>query len=275
MLIDTHCHLNILVRNHHTKSSHIPFNDDEKKIISHHLNEAQKNNVTTIINVGTDLIESQASVEIAQLFKNCYATVGLHPTDIDQNNWQSVLQEFQEMLKHEHHKIVAIGECGIDLFHKPETLPLQEKAFHAHIELALKNNLPLVVHSRNAAQETLAVLDQYKHEANFRGTMHCFSYDLGIANDTINMNFVLGIDGPITYPKNVNLREVVEKTALEHLILETDAPFLPPQRIRGQINTPSTIADIAQFIADLKLVDAEEVAHITTATAFKLFNLPK
>lgn len=275
MLIDTHCHLNILARNYQTKTTHLPFTTDEKKIISDHLAQAQKNNVTTIINVGTDLVESQASIEIAQLFANCYATIGLHPTDIDDNNWQSILTTFQEMLAHDEHKIVAIGECGIDLFHKKETLALQEKAFHAHIELALRNNLPLVVHSRNAADETLAVLQKYKHEENLRGTMHCFSYDLAIANDTINMNFVLGIDGPITYPKNTSLREVVEKTALEHIILETDAPFLPVQKMRGQINTPSAIADIAQFIADLKMVDLAIVAQTTSATAQKLFNLPK
>ncbi|MCX5925062.1 MAG: TatD family hydrolase [Candidatus Dependentiae bacterium] len=268
MLIDTHCHLNMIVKE-----------KDDILLTSHQINAAQSyidsalhNKVTTIINVGTNIIESLNSIALAQRYASVYATIGLHPTDCT-DTWQSDFKELKKlMINKQTHKIVAIGECGIDLYHQGYNLKRQQDAFKAQIELALEHDVALVIHSRDAAHETLSILDEYKNNIT-RATMHCFSYDQSIARDIIAMGLMLGIDGPITYKKNDELRAVATHIPLEHIVLETDAPFLPPQIIRGKQNEPKYIATIATFVAELRNTTLEDIASQTTANARNLFNL--
>jgi TatD DNase family protein len=159
--------------------------------------------------------------------------------------------------------------------HYPDyNLNRQRDAFKAQIELALEHNLALVVHSRDAYDETLKILEEYKNNS-MRATMHCFSYDQAFANIVTSWGFVLGIGGPITYPKNNELRNVVLNADLKNIVLETDAPFLPPQVIRGKQNHPKEIATIAQYIAELRGETFDVIAQQTTDNALKLFNLPR
>ena len=273
MLIDTHCHINIMLRGYPTKSTFIPLTPDEQQQTQAILKQAFEHDVKLIINVGTDLIESQTCINLAQLYKNCYAIVGIHPNDTTEN-WKQDLHAITQYVKnHAEHKIIGIGECGIDLHYENYNLSRQQYALKAQIELALKYNLGLSIHSRDAAEETFKIIDQYCKEDNFRGIMHCYAYDQGYADQAIKSNLVLGIGGTITYPKNEILRSIVTNIGLQDFVLETDAPFLPPQTMRGKQNSPANIQLVAQYIANLRQINYNDVANTTTATVQRLFNL--
>ena len=273
MLIDTHCHMNIMIRNYASKKNLQPLSDHEidacKKIIT----DAFDLQVSIIINVGTDLVESLTCIDIAKHFNNCYATIGLHPTEA-KLDWQTTITEFKNLLQNKAAlKIIGIGECGIDKYHQGYDAQLQKKVFQAQIELALEHNLALVVHSRDADIETYETLYAYRNEPNLKGTIHCFSSNLDYATKYIDLGFVLGFGGTITYPKNNELRKVATTIPLEKIILETDAPFLPPQIIRGRPNSPAQIRTIAEFIATIRNESYEHVAQITAQTTNNLFSI--
>jgi TatD DNase family protein len=234
--------------------------------------QAALHDVSTIINVGTSLIESQNCVALAQKYASIYATVGIHPNDCTKT-WRNDFKLIEKMAKNkDENKIVGIGECGIDMHYPDFNLDRQNDAFKAHVELALEHDLALVIHSRDAYDETLSVLEEFKHDIK-RATIHCFSYDRAFAHHVTAMQFFIGIDGPITYPKNTELREVVQTIGLDYIVLETDAPFLPPQNFRGKPNNPLHIQTIAQYIAEFSHTTLDEVARKTTYNARKLFNL--
>lgn len=273
MLIDTHCHINIMLRNYKVKPKFEDFTTQEITTAQTIINDAKSNQVSTIFNVGTDLVESLACIELAKQFDNNFAIIGIHPND--SKDWQQQLQSLLPYIKnHPKNKIIGIGECGIDKHYPGYNIEEQKDAFKAQIETALEYNLGISVHSRDASEETFKILDEYKNETNFRGVMHCFSYTPDYAHEAIQMNFTLGIGGTVTYPKNDALRQAVTENELSDIILETDSPFLPPQAIRGKKNSPQQIATIAEFIAELKGVSFEEVAQTTTKRALEIFNLP-
>jgi TatD DNase family protein len=240
-----------------------------KKIII----EAQNNGISTIINIGSSHTDNQDSLILAKTFDSIFITVGLHPND-GIKEWEKDLKEIKQWVQQkEQHKIVGIGECGIDMHYPNYNLNRQKDAFKAQIELALEYDLALVVHSRDAYDETLYILEEYKNNLS-RTVMHCFSYDQTFAKTVTNWNFMLGIGGTITYPKNDALRDIVISADIKNIVLETDSPFLPPQIIRGKQNHPKEISTIAHYIADLRNESFESIAHATTHNAIKLFNLP-
>jgi len=267
MLIDTHCHINMMVKS----TFDTPLQESDIPLAQKIVDVAHAHNVTLIINVGTRAIENQNCILLARTFESVFATVGIHPNDSDE--WKEDFELLKKWIQHkEKNKIVGIGECGIDMHYPDYNLNRQRDAFKAQIELALEHNLALVVHSRDAYDETLHILQEYKNNT-MRATMHCFSYDQAFAQTVIDWNFVLGIGGPITYPKNEELRTIVKNIDLKHIVIETDAPFLPPQAIRGKQNHPKEIATIAQYIAELKHETFENVAAQTTKNALSLFGL--
>jgi TatD DNase family protein len=267
MLIDTHCHINMMVKD----SFDTPLQQSDISKAEIIIREADDATVSLIINVGTRKIENQNCILLAQTFDSVFATVGIHPNDSD--TWQEDFALLKLWLqKKETNKIVGIGECGIDMHYPDYDLNRQRDAFKAQIELALEHNLALIVHSRDAYDETLRILEEYKHNIT-RATMHCFSYDQTFATTVTDWNFMLGIGGPITYPKNHELRNVVLTTDLKNIVLETDAPFLPPQNIRGKQNHPKEIATIAHFIAELRGETFETIAQQTTRNALQLFSI--
>lgn len=235
------------------------------------IRQAHEARVSLIINVGTRKIENRNCILLAQSFDSVFATVGIHPNDSD--TWQEDIMFMKKWLQNkEENKIVGIGECGIDLHYPNHNLMRQQNAFKAQIELALEHDLALVVHSRDAYDETLKILEEYKNNLT-HAVMHCFSYDQTFANIVTSWGFVLGIGGPITYPKNHELRNVVLNADLKNIVLETDAPFLPPQAIRGKQNHPKEIATIAQYIAELRGESFETIAQQTTENALRLFSI--
>lgn len=261
-----------MIRDHEPKN-HVPLTQEEKSKCIEIIKDAAQHKVSTIINVGTTLVESKMSIEVAELSPNIYATVGLHPNSTKKDSWKEIVAEFRTFIKQHPEKVVGVGECGIDKHYPNYNLEVQRDAFRAQIELALEYNLGLVVHSRDAAEETLNILDEYKNETHFRGTMHCYSYTLDYAQDILKMNFVLGLGGTITYKKNDFLREVAKETPLSRIVLETDAPFLAPQEYRGKPNKPAYIKNIAEYLAELKNESFATVATQTTENALRLFNI--
>jgi len=269
MLIDTHCHINMMVK----KEFDVALTPTELSLTDAIVQEASNNDVSLIINVGTRKVENHNCILIAQKFPHVFATVGIHPNDSD--TWQEDIQCMKQWLTDkEKNKIVGIGECGMDRHYQNHNLQQQRDAFKAQIELALEHDLALIVHSRDAYDETLTILEEYKNNIS-RAVMHCFSYDKAFADIVISWNFMLGIGGTITYPKNTILREIVTHADLKNIVLETDAPFLPIQSMRGKQNHPQYIKAIAEYVATLKNESLEIIARQTTRNALRLFNLEK
>ncbi len=269
-LVDTHCHINMMVK----KDFDRVLTEQELVAASEIIEQARTQDVQTIINVGTSLVESKNCVEIARRYESCYATIGIHPNDATEQ-WMDDLKELHLLATRKQElKIVGIGECGIDKHYPDYNLRRQKDVFKAQIELALEHDLGLVIHTRDAGDETLTCLDEFAREPSLRGTIHCFSEDLTFAQQAIAMRFVIGLGGTITYPKNVELRGVAQRVKLDDIILETDAPFLPPQPMRGQQNHPRYIAYIAEYLADLRSVSVEEIALQTTANVQRVFGIP-
>lgn len=267
-LIDTHCHLNTMIK----KEFDQPLPTNFKQLTLPIILAAQQQNVSIIINVGTSLIESENCVQLATTFENVWATLGTHPNDLTAT-WKDDVTAYKKMLEGPYkHKIVGIGEIGLDYHYPKYDKQRQYNGFKAQIELALEYNLPIIIHTRDAHDETLKIVEEYKHN-NLRGIIHCFSESASFAQHARELNFLLGMGGTITYPKNQYLRDICIETPLTSIVLETDAPFLPPQYMRGQQNSPTQIAYIAQFLATLKNVTIEKVAQQTTINALNLFSI--
>ncbi len=267
MLIDTHCHINMMVK----KRFDVALDPKEIQSAQGIMREAEKAGVNRIINVGTSFIESKNCIALAHAYESMFATIGIHPNDATAQ-WRTELKEMEVLIADKKNKIVGVGETGIDKHYPEYNLQRQIDAFRAQIELALKYELGLVIHSRDAYDETLRVIEEYvRHEP--RAVMHCFSYDLDFAQQVISWGMKLGIGGTLTYPKNEALRLVVKNVELRDIVLETDAPFLPIQSMRGSQNAPRYIRNIAEYIAEIRMQSFQEVASQTTAQAEWLFAL--
>jgi TatD DNase family protein len=199
---------------------------------------------------------------------NCFAMLGLHPCDV-QAGWESQLEQI--MTADSGHKIYAIGEIGIDMYWDKTLLAEQQQAFKKQIDWAKFLNLPIVIHCREAFDEVFEVLSQEKDE-KLRGIFHCFTGNLEQAQQVIDLGFYLGIGGVVTY-KNSGLDKIVEQIALEHIVLETDSPYLTPVPHRGKPNESSYLTYIAEKIADIHRVDINVVADTTTANSKLIFGV--
>ncbi len=270
MFIDTHCHVNMMVK----ETFDTPLQEEHYPLIVAIIAEAQQAGVEKIINIGTSLIESNNSVQIAKRFAGIWATVGIHPCDsAAAGDLKTAIAALRGMLEQkEANKIVGIGEVGLDFFHKPYDKQKQIDFLKAQIELALEFELPLVIHVRDAAQELLKELEVYRKD-RVRGVFHCFLQPADIAAVVVDWGFYVGLDGPITYPKNDALRALFKTLPPERIVLETDAPFLPPQQFRGKQNRPAYVPLIAQAYSKVRLVDEKVIEQTTTANAEALFGI--
>ena len=220
-----------------------------------------------IPNVDSETIQPVS--EICDRFpENCFPSIGLHPTHVN----ETYKTELDIMLKAaETRHYYAIGEAGLDLYHDKTFLSEQIEVFETQIQLAKAKNLPLIIHSRDAFEETMKVLKRFD-DSTLRGVFHCFSGSVEQAKRIVDLGFHLGIGGVVTF-KNSKLWQVVETFDLEHMLLETDAPFIAPDPYRGKRNEPAYIPLIAQRIAEIKNTSLETVAEITTAQTLKLFDI--
>jgi TatD DNase family protein len=200
--------------------------------------------------------------------ENCFSMMGLHPTSVGKD-FEQQLETVKEWLKKD--KFYAVGEMGIDLYWDKTYFAEQQEAFRIQAALALEYDLPLVIHSRNSFDEIFLLLDEV-FKPGLKGVFHCFTGNLEQAEHITAMGFLLGIGGVLTYKKS-GLAEVLEKIPLSQMMLETDAPFLPPVPYRGNRNESAYVIEVAKKLAEIKKVTIEEVAEVTTGNALRLFKI--
>ncbi|MEA3402882.1 MAG: TatD family hydrolase [Armatimonadota bacterium] len=255
MLIDSHAHLT---------DRRLRSDLDEV------LRRAEEAQVQAIVTVGTDPASSRAVAEMTRQTRSVVGTVGVHPHDAKLVT-EDVLAEMAELAQQP--GIVAIGETGLDFHRDLSPRHRQEMAFVQQIHLALDLDLPLVVHSREAHERTVAILAR-EGGGELRGVMHCFSGDMAIADRVLDLGLHIGIAGPVTYPNAETLRQVAGHVPLDRLLVETDCPYLAPQRYRGKRNEPAWVMYVAERIAQLRDLSFEELASATTENARELFRIP-
>jgi len=206
---------------------------------------------------------------LAEQYPNhCFPMLGLHPCDVKENFKEELSLIYNETSSR---KVYAIGEIGIDLYWDKSTLSIQQEAFRTQISWAKQMSLPIVIHCREAFDEIFAVLDELKDD-KLRGIFHCFTGDAEQAKKVIGLGFYLGIGGVLTY-KNSGLDKVVQGISLEHIVLETDSPYLTPVPFRGKQNESSYLVYVAQKLADLKQISIDELAEITTRNSENVFGI--
>ena len=261
VLVDTHCHLD--------------FNlfDSDREII---LERAHQDGIDFIIDPGIDLTTSKAALKLAGLHPEVYAAVGVHPGEANTWNNETIDQLTRLALDT---RVVAIGEIGLDYYHEKTNIALQKEIFVSQLMLAAHLNLPVIVHSREAAEDTLEILAEwygYLKKQNSSlidhpGVMHSFESGIGFALKYINMNFLIGIGGPVTFKNARDKHELASEISIDNILLETDAPFLTPHPFRGKRNEPDYVKFVAEKIAELKDLSLQQVGEITTNNATELF----
>lgn len=253
MFVDTHSHLQMREFDHDRAEA---------------LTRAEAAGIGLMLAVGYHLEASRKAVEAAQRYPQVYASVGIHPHDATQYDEKAdeTLRAFAKQPK-----VVAIGEAGLDFFRDRAPRAAQAEAFRHQIRLARELDLPLIVHDRDAHRETMEILEAEKAE---RVVLHCFSGDFAMAEMAWRNGYYVSIAGPVTYPKNETLREIVRKVKTDCLVLETDCPFLPPQTFRGQRNEPAHLLHTAQEVARVLSIPLTELGRLTTDNARRLFRLP-
>lgn len=253
MIVDTHAHLEFP-----------QFDADLENVIL----RAREADVVGIINIGTDLKTSQKSVAIAEAHDNVYAAVGIHPHDAAEAKDED-FEKLKTLL--DHPKVVAIGEVGLDFYRNLSPQDLQRRVFRMFLDWAKETSKPLVIHTREAEDDILAIL-QDRGKCGWRGVFHCFPGDERMADKVINLGFHISFTGTITF-KNSRSAEVVRHVPLEKLLVETDCPFMAPVPHRGKRNEPAYAQLVAQKIAEVKEMPLEQVAKQTTENAMNLFGI--
>ncbi len=258
MLIDSHCHL------HDDAFAH-----DVGAVIG----RAREAGVGRVVTIGTSIAESRAAIALAEQFDEVFATVGIAPHDEHQFTDETLVQ-LRELAQHP--KVVALGEFGLDYHYNTWQRDEQIRIFEQQLQLASELNKPVVIHNRDADDDTLCVLRDFtQHSAlNTRqslGVMHCFSSTLDMAQRCVELGFLISLASPITYPKPRALPDVAKTLSLDSLLIETDAPLLAPQSQRGKRNEPSLVREVALKIAELRGESFETIADATTRNAERLF----
>ena len=263
VLVDSHCHLDFQ-----------NFDPDRMAVV----NSARQAGVMAIVNPAVDVDSSRSVVALAQSVPEIFAAVGMHPNEAA--NWnETTLPIFEELALRA--KVVAIGEIGLDYYRDRTPRLTQIKIIEQQLSLAASTGLPVILHNREASQDLLAILTAWTKNLSEQGhplaarpgVLHSFSGDEATAQQAFAMNFYIGITGPVTYRNAADLQNLVSKTPLERMLIETDAPFLTPQPRRGKRNEPAYVRFVAEKIAELHQRPYDEVAQITTANARLLFQI--
>ena len=246
-LFDSHSHLN-----------DEKFDNDRDKIIK----EIYESGVTNFVTAGYSVESSKKAADIANKYDFIYATAGISPNDIPQNEeklWKQIA-EIGELTK-ENKKIIAIGEIGLDYYWNTDNKELQKKAFIEQIKLANRMDLPIVIHTRDAVMDTIQILRE--NEAKNKGIFHCCPQNRELIKEGLKLGFYISFAGPITFKNSKNADEMINLVPNDRILIETDSPYLAPEPLRGTRNTPSNVKFIAQKIANSKGLSLEEIEKIT------------
>lgn len=254
MLVDSHCHLEF-----------DDFKDDLDNVVAY----AGEQGVKILQTICTRITRFQQVREVAERFPNIYCSVGIHPHNTEEEPEVTAA----EIIGYTNDpKVIGIGETGLDYFYEHSPKDKQIQSFIQHIAASRETGLPLIVHTRDADEETIAILKEEMAKGEFPGLIHCFSTGRALAESAIELGMYISISGIVTFKKATELQEVVKDLPLERLLVETDAPYLAPVPHRGKRNEPAFTRHTAEFIAELKGISYEEVAEVTTKNFFRLFS---
>ena len=249
MYIDVHCHLD---KNYYDNIDNI-------------INNAKSNGVNKIIYNGCNIQSNMDVLEFVNKYDCVYGAIGFHPTELDNIKDEDYLF-LENNIKNK--KIVAIGEIGLDYHYEDTNKELQQIHFRRQLELAKKYDLPVIIHSRDSIQDTYDILKEY----SVKGVLHCYSGSVEMAREFIKLGYYISVGGVVTFKNAKNIVNVIKNIDLSYILLETDSPFLTPEPYRKYKNEPMYIPVIASKIADLKNVNVCDVAKVTTANAYRLFD---
>ncbi|OUS29348.1 hydrolase TatD [Gammaproteobacteria bacterium 45_16_T64] len=263
MFVDSHCHLDKL------DLDKLDLDNSESRStgLAAVFERAAERDISHMLCIGIDMGNIQAVLELAEAQSNVFATVGVHP--LYQENRTPSVDELVHLSKHP--KVVGIGETGLDYFYCKGDLSWQRERFITHIQAAVKCDMPLIVHTRGAKEDTLDLMRQYGG-GELKGVLHCFTEDLDMALQAVDMGFYISISGIVTFNNASELREVVSNLPLDKLLIETDSPWLTPAPHRGSPNEPKHVLEVAKKIAEIKQIPVETVGEVTTANFFSLFS---
>lgn len=253
MIFDSHAHYDLE-----------QFDEDRDELLS----SMGEHQVGAIVNVGSDWDSVTETVALAEKYPHVYAAVGIHPDEVgilDEERFAFLREQCQR------DKVVAVGEIGLDYYWDHESHDVQKKWFIRQLELARELDLPVSIHSREAAADTMEIMKT--HGRGLRGVIHCFSYSLEQAREYIKMGYHIGVGGVVTFKNGRKLKEIVTEIPLEHILLETDSPYLAPEPFRGKRNDSSYLTYVAEEIANLKGITCAEVIAQTEKNARELFGL--
>lgn len=254
MLVDSHCHLDRLKLNKYSDN------------LDAALQFARDQGVGKMLCVGISLENRQAVMDIANRYDDVVASVGVHPLDV-----QSGLATQEQLVKWAaSSKVVALGESGLDYYYSEDDKELQQQSFAVHLCAAAKAELPVIVHTRNARQDTLDLIKTHGCRES-AGVLHCFTESWEMAKAALDMNYYISFSGIVTFKNAAELREVVKKMPLDRLLIETDSPYLAPVPFRGKPNEPAYVRQVAEFISELKGLSYESLCEITGENFHRLF----
>lgn len=251
-LVDSHCHINF-------QELHQRLDDV--------LNNAQLNDVSHMLCVSVNLEDFPQVIGLAEQYKHIFASVGVHPCyqDVEEPTADQLIEIAQN------DRIIAIGETGLDYFRVADKdMTWQQDRFRTHIKAANTVNKPLIIHTREAATDTMSILKEEGAD-QCRGVMHCFAEDWEVAKKALDLGFYISFSGIVTFKSAQNVQEVAQKAPIDRILVETDAPYLAPVPHRGKTNEPALVRHTAQFVADLRGIPLKELADQTTANFFNLF----
>lgn len=249
MFIDTHAHL--------FKEY---YNDLDGVIL-----ECMNNGVNKIIVSGCDMASNKEVIELVSKYDSIYGTLGFHPTELDEFK-DEYFDWLEDNIKNR--KIVGVGEIGLDYHYDDTDRELQKKVFERQLDIAFRNDKPVIIHSRDAIGDVYNILKSYK----LRGSIHAFSGSLEMAREFIKLGYMIGVGGVVTFKNAKNIKDVVKSIPLAYILLETDSPYLTPEPYRGLVNSPKNIPIIANKIAEIKGISNVEVSRVSSSNAEGLFD---
>lgn len=254
-LIDTHCHLTM---------SH--FDEDRPEVIR----RAREAGIATIITVGTDLDDSRRAIALAEEYEFIFAAAGIHPHDVKNIKDTEATYETLKTLA-SNHRVVALGETGLDYHYLHSPKHLQQEHFGMEIEMAKTLNLPLIIHSREAKEDTLKILKE--NAEGIRGVFHCFSGDMEMAERALEMGFYISFSGVVTFKNAKGILDILAAIPLDRILIETDAPYLTPHPYRGKRNEPAYVRYVADKVAEIKGLSIEALGKTLLNNSASLFKL--
>lgn len=254
VLVDSHCHLDMFVGH-----------DSHDNIIK----RAFESNVHYMQTICTKLEDFPKILAIAENYKNVFASVGIHPSEV-----REVISASELISLAKNNRVIGLGETGLDYYYNKDITQhkLQKQSFEEHIKASCENKLPIIVHTREAEDDTYDIIASYKKTYNFPGLIHCFTASERFARKILDIGFYISVAGIVTFKNADELRDIIKFTPLDRLLVETDSPYLAPVPKRGKINEPSYVKYVTEAIADLKGITFEKCAKQTTDNFFTLFN---